>query len=259
MQDTLVFGASGFIGEYVMKQMPVDTHAVNSKTSEKEVLRLIQHARRILWLVPPAGILEKMVSELQKNTGLERFLYVSTLLLYPGSEKPVSETAIIAPHTPYERAKSSEEEMLVATFVRAPEKLIIARLANVYGDVKNTGVIGKIFSTLKTDATLAINGDGSQRRDFIHVDDAARLLVGLFNAKDAAGTYNVSTGESHAVSEIITRIENIGGKKLNVSYGGSSEKKTCVVGDNAKLSALLHPQPCISLDTGLKKAYTCYL
>lgn len=259
MEDTLVVGASGFIGEYVMRQMPVGTGTVDSKTPEKEVLRLIQRARRILWLVPPVGLLERMTPELQKNTDLERFVYASTLLLYPDSDRPASETSPVIPRTPYERAKRKEEEILGEVFSEAPGKLVIARLANVYGGVKNTGVVGKIFSALKTGTTFTVNGVGSQRRDFIHVDDVAHLLVGLLNARNAAGIYNISTGESHALSEIIARIEAISGKKLNVSHGPSIGEKTCIVGNNAKVSALLHPRPGRSLDAGLKKAYTCYL
>src|SRR5574338_313089 len=49
------------------------------------------------------------------------------------------------------------------------QKLVIARLANVYGDVKNRGIIGRAFSSLNDGTVLTVSGDGMQVRDYIHV------------------------------------------------------------------------------------------
>jgi len=259
MHRTLVFGGTGFIGEYVLREMDhlgEQYSVVAAATPDAE--KKLEGAIHVLWLVPPVeGLLERFSEAILNARKLKRFVFASTLFLYAeGSAQ--SEAAPLDPSNAYERAKKTEEETLQRVFAEHPEKLVIARLANVYGDVKNTGVVGKIFSALRDGGIVTINGDGSQVRDFIHVEDVARLLAALLFAKDASGAYNVSTGKLCALNEVLAKAEMITGKKLHIVHGPAVPEKHSVAGDNTKIMQLLGISVQETLDTGLRKTYKHY-
>ena len=86
----------------------------------------------------------------------------------------------------------------------------VCRFFNVYGPNAPTegqyvGVIG-IFSRLfKEGKPLTITGDGTQTRDFIHVEDIVDGLVRCGNsyyARDEHTTFDFGTGTSYSLNEI---------------------------------------------------------
>jgi UDP-glucose 4-epimerase len=260
MADTLVFGGTGFVGEYVCKELSgKSVVSIDSSTREEDRDAFINNATRILWLVRPVeGLLENLSAQLASAPKLQRFVFVSSMLAYPESDAPLDEATSLKPLNDYERAKAEEEKIVQRIFSREPEKLVIARMANVYGDVKNTGVVGKIFSALRDGGVFTVYGDGSQRRDYIHVEDVARLLATLLFEKDVRGVYNVSTGVPYALTDVIAHVERITGKKLQLAHGPSTGEKHSVVGKNDKILRLPGISIRETLDTGLRKTYNHY-
>jgi len=88
----------------------------------------------------------------------------------------------------------------------------ILRYFNVYGNRQHTEgqyapVLG-IFMRQKNDnKPLTITGDGSQRRDFVHVDDvvSANILASQ-NFENSGEIYNVGSGVNYSVQEIADMI-----------------------------------------------------
>ena len=92
---------------------------------------------------------------------------------------------------------------------------LIFRYSNVYGDrSRHTGsyapVISKFLDKVRADEPLTIFGDGSQRRDFIHVSDVvnANLLVAFTNIENWGRTYNIGYGQSWSVQELADKISD---------------------------------------------------
>lgn len=259
-QKVVVFGGTGFIGEYIVRALEKRGQAcvvIDAATSRETVSNAIADAAHVMWLIPPVpGLLKSLARKISAAPRLKKFLYASTTLLY-GGDAPQKEDAPLHPSTDYERAKCEEEEIVRDMFSKHPEALIITRFANVYGGIKNRGVIGKILSALRGGSTFVVNGDGSQRRDYVHVADIARLAVDILFTPAAHGVYNVSTGTAHSLRELIGKIEQIAGKKVIVKWGNPVEEKHIVVADPAKLKELLHHAELHSLDEGLKE--TCKL
>ena len=256
--STLVFGGTGFIGEFVLEEL-TEAVSIDASTPRGIVEKHLKNATYILWLIPPVeGLLKSFTGELQSADRLKRFLFASSLLLYGDSDRPQVESASLAPKTPYERAKKDEEELLRGIFSATPEKLLIARIGSVYGGPKSAGVIGKILSSLKSGNSFTINGDGSQIRDYIYVEDVVRTLSSLMKEARAHGIYNISTGKGHSLNEVIAKIERIAKRKVSVIHGAREEEKYAIVGDNAKIVHLIKNLEFESLDAGLEKAYTRY-
>jgi len=261
-RNVAVFGGTGFIGEYAVRELKRRGETcvvIDAATPRDVVSNAIADATHIMWLIPPIPkLLKSLAMEISAAPHLEKFFYASTMLLYGDSDVPQKEDAPLRPCTDYERAKYAEERIVRGMFAKHPEGFVVARFANVYGDVKNRGVIGKIFSALRDGSTFLVNGDGSQRRDHVHVADAARLATDLLFTRAAHGVYNVSTGAAHSLRELIGEIERVAGKKTKITWSDSIEEKYMIVADPAKLKKLLKRVAMRSLNEGLEETHKRY-
>ena len=81
------------------------------------------------------------------------------------------------------------------------------RFFNVYGPRQpRTGnyalVIGTFLDRLLHAKPLEIHGDGSQRRDFIHVRDVVEAMIAAFCEPAQGMVLNVGTGKNHSIQEL---------------------------------------------------------
>jgi nucleoside-diphosphate-sugar epimerase len=60
---------------------------------------------------------------------------------------------------------------------------------------------------------------GRQKRDFLHVDDAAEALVSLLFAEHVRGAVNIASGEPIAVAEVIEMVARYVGRPELVGWG----------------------------------------
>ena len=70
--------------------------------------------------------------------------------------------------------------------------------------------------------SLIINGDGSNTRDYIHVDDIANAIYKSFNQKNCYENFNVSTGKETSINQLTKIMFDIfkkhGYEKSSVKY-----------------------------------------
>ncbi len=148
-----------------------------------------------------------------------RLVYASSAAVYgdPGPV-PVSESAPIAPLSPYGLEKAVDEAYadLYARLHAYPS--LGLRYFNVYGPRQDpaspySGVIAKFLARLARGAPLEVHGDGLQERDFVHVRDVAHVNVhALFG--EIHGVVNVARGESVSVRELVCRLERAARRPL---------------------------------------------
>lgn len=85
-----------------------------------------------------------------------------------------------------------------------------ARFYNVYGprqieEGRYATVVGIFERQLREGKWLTVTGDGSQRRDFTHVDDIVSGLIAIADEKKGGGsgqTWNLGTGVNHSILEV---------------------------------------------------------
>jgi UDP-glucose 4-epimerase len=86
----------------------------------------------------------------------------------------------------------------------------ILRCANVYGPGEPTagsqGLIGVTRAALRAHRPVVVYGDGSARRDFVHVDDVAGAVVALAARPDGIRVLNVGSGRSESVLDVIEAV-----------------------------------------------------
>ncbi len=279
----LLIGGTGFVGEYLTRQLQKKTKyqllCIHASPLTQELFRGVQDfqidlrkplppkflaPRDIQTIViltqPNELIMTNILKIMKKLDSLQKIIYVSTILFYPESAKKQGEDTLPEPISSYERGKLEEETRLSEYAASRRIKLCIARLANVYGDIKNNGVIGRIFQSLFSDRILVINGQGYQKRDYIFVKDAARLLSCLIEHREANQTeiYNLCTGEGYSIDELIECIEKITKRRINYTIGPAVLEKQIVIGDNRKILSLPGCKIKYKLIRGLKKTYANY-
>lgn len=85
-------------------------------------------------------------------------------------------------------------------------------LAKVFDDIRN-GAPVRLFKSHRGGIA-----DGDQRRDFIHVQDAVRVVMWLLATPKASGIYNVGTGHARSFRDMILSAYAALGTAPNVEY-----------------------------------------
>jgi dTDP-L-rhamnose 4-epimerase len=108
----------------------------------------------------------------------------------------------------YAVTKKAQEELALAFGPAYGIPTVALRFFNVYGArqaLSNpyTGVAAIFMSRLKNGNPPLLFEDGAQSRDFVHVSDVARAIVGPVDANgDVTGAYNVCTGRATPIAEV---------------------------------------------------------
>jgi nucleoside-diphosphate-sugar epimerase len=67
---------------------------------------------------------------------------------------------------------------------------------------QNAMAISKFFEAKRTNQPLQIHGDGTQRRDMLHIDDAIDAFLLLREKGQANEIYNVGSGNNISIKEL---------------------------------------------------------
>ena len=93
---------------------------------------------------------------------------------------------------------------------------MVTRISNPYGPGQNVlsgqGVISIFLDKLYNDEPITIFGDGSMVRDYIYIEDVARMLADTFQVNNTHEVYNFGAGVGFSVNDIVEKIESVTGK-----------------------------------------------
>jgi UDP-glucose 4-epimerase len=180
------------------------------------------------------------VLEAMKAAGVERFVFSSTCATYGNPERVlITEDEKKAPVSPYGRSKLMVEQILADNMVSNKKfKFAALRYFNASGCAMD-GTLGEdhdpephlipvvLQAILGLRPEITVFGtdyptpDGTNVRDYIHVDDLADAhILAMEKLKDGEPIYcNLGTGRGFSVKEIIAAAEKVTGKKAPVKYG----------------------------------------
>jgi UDP-glucose-4-epimerase GalE len=181
------------------------------------------------------GVLEAM-----KDAGVNRFVFSSTCATYGNPDRvPITEDEKKAPVSPYGHSKLMVERILQDTADGDKNfKFAALRYFNASGCAMD-GSLGEdhdpephlipvvLQAILGRRAGITVFGtdyptpDGTNVRDYIHVDDLADAHIrAMEKLTEASPIYcNLGTGRGFSVKEIIATAEKITGKKAPVTFG----------------------------------------
>lgn len=200
------------------------------------------------------------VLEAARRHGGPRIVFSSTggAIYGDADVLPTPETAPRRPLAPYGAHKAQAEDRC-ALFAREHGLATLSlRYANVYGPRQDPlgegGVVAIFCGRLRGGGRPVIFGDGSQTRDFVHVEDvvAANLAAA---ASDEVGALNIGSGMETSVLELVATLRSIAGESAGAfepvfEPGRAGEvRRSCL--DPSAAGAALGWRPGIVLADGL--------
>lgn len=164
------------------------------------------------------------------NYGVKKIIYISSGGAIYGEPQymPCDENHPIMPLSPYGVTKHTVEHFLHLYHENYGLAYTVLRYANVYGPRQDpngeAGVVAIFAGQMLNGEAPTINGDGSQERDFIYVEDCARANV-LAVGNGQATAYNIGNGKGTTVLQIWQAIRNATG------YEGAPQHGPAKMGD----------------------------
>jgi len=158
--------------------------------------------------------------EAMRKNNVKGLVFASSSSVYGEPENiPVDEDAPTKPISVYGASKVACENLIHAYTNLYGLKAIILRYANVIGPRLRHGVIYDFIAKLRENPKqLEILGDGSQKRSYIHIDDAVEATLIAYNvARQRFEVYNVGSEDWITVKNVADIVVEAMGLK-NVSY-----------------------------------------
>jgi UDP-glucose 4-epimerase len=158
----------------------------------------------------------------------------------------------------YGRAKREAEQIIENFAALHGIRHTILRISNPYGFAANTtkpqGLIPFIVKHAREGTPFPVWGDGTARKDFIYHSDFTAAIREVIR-HEPIGTFNVSSGHSHTVNDVIALAEAALSLKLRIQQleAHAWDVHDSLL-DNAKLRAAIDWRPAISLQDGIRRA-----
>jgi len=185
------------------------------------------------------------------------FVFVSTANVYDSSAPAPFREGVTPerPRTPYSKSKKEAEILVLEAAARRGLPVTVVRLFTTYGQRQRPDMVHYRFTTsLLRDRPLTLIGDGSDLRDYIHVDDACAAITACLDAIPAGEIINIGSGKATTLDFLLALLARLTGKEPRVRRCGAPAGDTRqLLADIGKAERLLGWRPGIGLEAGLKK------
>jgi UDP-glucose 4-epimerase len=195
-------------------------------------------------------------------------VYASTSSIYGTHTNESVEGQEVTVKTAYEASKLSREKYSQYYNQYSDIDAIGLRLFSIYQGMRyNEGhkqqyanVISQFAERIYNDNRPVLYGDGTQTRDFTHVNDVVEAFILAGDAEP--GIYNVGSGEVRSFNQIVTEINNQLDKSIEPEYVENPINDDVYVSNQNSCSQKFREetgwQPSISFEQGIKKVCESY-
>jgi UDP-glucose 4-epimerase len=164
-----------------------------------------------------------------RKAGVRRVVYAASSSAYGGESSAAAQSTDLMPvaKSPYAAAKLAGEFYMQAFAATYGLETVRLRFFNIFGprqraDSPYSGVIALFIAMLARGEAATIQGDGLQSRDFTYVANAVQCLMKAATAANVSGNvYNVGTGASSTVVDLVNALNRVMGTKLPPTFGPS--------------------------------------
>ncbi len=159
------------------------------------------------------------------------------------AELPLREDASLRPRSPYAASKVAAEAAALEGVFGRGLRVVIARPFNHVGPGQSPqfvvpSLVARVLRALETGASVVRVGNLEARRDFCDVRDVVRAYRLLVLNGEAATPYNVCSGRSASVREVLSMVLQAAGERLEVEVDPSLLRPTdvpMIYGDPTRL------------------------
>jgi len=149
------------------------------------------------------------------EAGIERFVFASTIYVY-------------SPHGSFYRATKQASEILIEEYCKSYSSIeyTFLRYGSLYGPrAQSWNGLHRYVEEIIRDEKINYFGDGEERREYIHVVDAAQLSVEALD-NDYIGRAITVTGQQVVTSkELMNMIFEIAGIEREIKYSDRSNNE----------------------------------
>lgn len=208
------------------------------------------HSRDNLRLVESSHRLAEALAD----HGCARFVGVGTNAEYDTRQGWLSESTPVGPTYLYSACKLGLALTLEQLGLLTGMQVAWARLFYLYGPWEDPRRLVSSVTRALLEGREAPCSEGSQVRDFLHVEDVASALVATLRSS-ATGAVNVGSGQPVTVRAVVEKIGAITGRADLLRPGAVQVKAgepAFVCADNTKLKIETGWRPRYTLDEGLE-------
>ena len=151
-----------------------------------------------------------------------RVVYASSSSVYGSPERiPIKESDKKNPINPYAETKLKQDQLAIK-YSEMGVKVIGLRYFNVFGKGQSkeyAGVLKLFLERIRDKLPPKINGDGTQFRDFVYVEDVADANIMSMDSDINHGFYNVGTNTSITILDLAKTIIKSSGLDIQPIFG----------------------------------------
>jgi len=278
--DVVLLGASGFVGRAIQDELTrCGQHVVglSSSTCDLRTPHGLAHLRQLVGqdtiLIMAAAITRDRsdsveaceaniamaadVAKLVRDHPIRKCLYVSSDAVYGDhrTNRAMTEETPPDPQTLYAAAKLTGELLIREAAKASATPVVLVRPCRIYGpgDPHLTYGPARFIKTALDAQTIELFGDGEERRDFLYIEDAARLICRLA-VNDATGVYNVASGHQVSFAQVAEQIGRLLGGSVRVVSHPRTHPVVHLGLSLAKLRQAVADVPLTPLAEGVRKA-----
>jgi len=198
--------------------------------------------------------------EAMRDVGVRRVVFTSSGAVYgDGGDRPVRETDIPTPRSPYAVSKLAAEYYVRTIGNLWGIETVCLRIFNAYGPGQNMPashppVIPFFLRQAVRDGTLVVHGQGNQTRDYVYLDDVVNAMSAAAMAPNINGAIiNVGSGVETSVRELLRLVLELTGSKAEIVYNQKTDPGVSRIWADLTLAReLLGYQARTSLAEGLR-------
>ena len=163
---------------------------------------------------------ENILKLAQKNNF--KIVYASSSSVYGNPKKiPIKEEDSKNPINPYAETKLKKEELAIK-YSKNGVKVIGLRYFNVFGKGQSkeyAGVLKLFLERIRDKLPPRVNGDGTQFRDFVYVEDVADANIMSMDSKINHEFFNVGTNTSISILDLAKTVIKYSGLNIDPIFG----------------------------------------
>ncbi|MGB9956449.1 NAD-dependent epimerase/dehydratase family protein [Haloferax prahovense] len=206
--------------------------------------------------------------EQARKDGCDTVVYATTSSIYGSRTEPSPEDMPVESRTGYEASKLGRERYAEYFHHHYDMQLAGMRFFSVYqgfggaeehkGEFANT--VAQFTDKIANGESPELFGDGSQTRDFTHVDDIVRGIE-LAADERLQGIYNLGTAESYSFNEMVEMINDVLGTDVEPEYVENPFEVYVhdTKADYSKIHEATGWEPEVSFEEGVERVCEPYL
>jgi len=199
------------------------------------------------------------ILKLAKEFGF-KIVYASSSSVYGNPIRiPIVEGDPKNPINPYAQTKL-DDERIATRYANVGVRVIGLRYFNVFGERQSqayAGVIKKFLKKVSNGEAPIINGDGSQTRDFVYVDDVVQANILAMKSNVNHEFFNVGTGTTISILELANIIMDAFGLSIKPVHGPELPGDVMITKADISLAKrLLGWQPKVDIKEWLRAVIT---